>query len=257
MKPGPRWPGVTHRPCFALGQPPLPPPTPGQCLPLTRVPVKVPASPPSGPPGSLCFPPPTPLPVPAAPSPWDAPRPLPPLPAPGTRLSLHFSAPPSSLLARPRGPAVRAPAAAPSRPRARGGGAERGGGREARGAAGRRGTRALAVSPGRARGHAQSRARALTAGRRRLTEAVAPLFRTQGRPQRQPRAVASGAGAGTAGAAAAAAPGVSPGGRGRGGDRRGRAVRCAVRGSGFGDRTVRGDIPSPGPPPRPFPPRLR
>uniref|UniRef100_A0ABI7XB90 Ubiquitin conjugating enzyme E2 E2 n=4 Tax=Boreoeutheria TaxID=1437010 RepID=A0ABI7XB90_FELCA len=81
-----------------------------------------------------------------------------------------------------------------------GGGAERAWGAGRRAARhGRRGARALAVSPGRAHGHAHSRARARTAGRRqRLAEAVASLSRSQGRPQQQPRAAASGAGAGTA-----------------------------------------------------------
>uniref|UniRef100_A0ABI7XBL2 Ubiquitin conjugating enzyme E2 E2 n=1 Tax=Felis catus TaxID=9685 RepID=A0ABI7XBL2_FELCA len=95
-----------------------------------------------------------------------------------------------------------------------GGGAERAWGAGRRAARhGRRGARALAVSPGRAHGHAHSRARARTAGRRqRLAEAVASLSRSQGRPQQQPRAAASGAGAGTAAGSGGGAEDAPPSG---------------------------------------------
>uniref|UniRef100_A0A2R8ME50 Ubiquitin conjugating enzyme E2 E2 n=1 Tax=Callithrix jacchus TaxID=9483 RepID=A0A2R8ME50_CALJA len=174
--------------CTVWGQPP----TPGQRFPLTRVTVKVLSSP------SASVSPTSPCPC----RPFPVGRPSPTAPQPGLREgpSCHFTFPrrlftPSH--GRRGSPPGRAPAPAPSRPRAEGGGA-RGGGRRAA-PHGRRGARALAVSPGRAPGHAQSRARARTAGRRRLPEVVASLSRTQGQPQRQPRAAASGAGAGTAG----------------------------------------------------------
>ncbi|XP_054536407.1 ubiquitin-conjugating enzyme E2 E2 isoform X2 [Pan troglodytes] len=151
-----------------------------------RVPGKVLASPPLKPPRQPRFPP--LLPVLVVPSPWDAPRSPPSEPGLRAGPSCHFTFPrrlPTPSPDRRGSPPGRAPAPAPSRPRAGGGGAGGGGRRAA--PHGRRGARALAVSPGRARRHAHSRVRARTAGRRRLPEVVASLSRTQGQPQRQPR----------------------------------------------------------------------
>lgn len=198
-----------------------------------RVPVKVLVSPPLKPPRQPLLP--SPHRVPAVPLTWDAPRPPPPPPARRTRLSLYFSTPPPRPLAQP----ARLPARARARPRplavAR---------REEEGPSGvggqggaRRYTAnvGLALSrslPGgragtRTRGRARGRPGGGSGSRRRWLHFPRPRgghSSSRGQQPREPELERPGA-------AAAAAPRVSPGGRERGGDRRGRAVRCVVRGS--------------------------
>lgn len=210
--------------------------TPSQHFPLMRVPVKVPASPPLKPPGQLRFL--SPLQVPVVPLTRDAPRPPPPPLARGTRLSLYFSAPPPRPLARPAGQPARARArAAPAPSRARAG-RRRGGAGGGRGGAraadvglalsrslpgGRAGTRTVGRARGRPGGGSGSRRRWL-----HFPRLSGGHSSSRGHQPREPELERPGAAAG-----AAAALRVSPGGRERSGDRRGRAVRCVVRGSGF------------------------
>lgn len=251
--------GVERRTQFRLRATPT---TPSQHFPLMRVPVKVPASLPLRSSRQPLFP--SPLLCPclrfsmALPSPTPATAHL-----RDSAVTLLFRA--ASPPPRQAGRAARLCARPPPPPRGRargGGGAERPWGAGRRAARhGRRGARALAVSPGRARGDAHSRARARTAGRRqRLTELVASLSRTRGRPQQQPRATASGAGAGTAAGGGGGAEGESGRARARrvqawpGGRVRGARVRLSVTRRSAGTPRPRG-LPAP-PPPKPSLPAL-
>lgn len=199
-----------------------------------RVPVKVPASLPLRSPRQPLFP--SFLLVPAFPFLWDAPRPPPLLLTRGTRMSLYFSAPPPRPLARPAGQ----PARARARPRplaaTRREEAGRSGLRVQGGA--RRGTAdvGLALSRSLPSGYAGTRTRGRARGRpgggrvSRRRWLHFPGLRgghssSSGQQPREPELERP--------RAAAVALRVSPGGRERGGDRRGRAAECVVRGSGF------------------------